>query len=321
MEPLIILISVLVCAAVLAIMGAIRMGLSGDRHLDTRMNLYLGAGFDPNVLPEHVTDKDNGAIADRLNAAIDKVDYAESIRRNLARADVPLMVSEYVLLKIAATLLPTAIVLLVTRSFLAAPPIALLGFFAPSVWLRMRQQRRQYLFAEQMPEMLSTIVGSLRGGFSLAQSIGNVATETPAPMGVEMRRVMQELQLGLSLSDALGNLAKRMGSEDLDMLVTVLRIHTRIGGNLTVVLESINTTIRERTRLQREIRVITSHQRYASYVLGLLPVILMLILLSINPVYMLKLFQPGPFLVVPIGAVILNIAGFVVIQRIVDIKV
>jgi len=140
-------------------------------------------------------------------------------------------------------------------------------------------------------------------------------------MGIEMRRVMQEVQLGLSVGDALSNLAKRMDSQDLDLLVSVLRIHARIGGNLTTVLENISSTIRERTRLEREIRVITAQQRFASYVLGLLPVILALILMSINPNYMLKLFDPGPLLLIPIMAVVFNIAGFLVIQKIVDIKV
>ncbi len=247
--------------------------------------------------------------------------HNEGLRRKLARADVPLTVPEYVLLKIAATLLPAAIALVVSRSLLAVPPLALIGFFAPTLWLQLRQRRRQRLFSDQLPEMLATLIGSLRGGFSLVQSLGNVANEAPAPMSTEMRRVMQEVQLGLSIGDALGNLARRMASDDLDLVVSVLRIHARIGGNLTTVLENINATIRERTRLHREIRVITAQQRYAAYVLGLLPVVLGLILLTINPDYLLQLFQPGPILIIPVAAAILNVIGFLVIMRVVDIKV
>lgn len=140
-------------------------------------------------------------------------------------------------------------------------------------------------------------------------------------MSTEMRRVMQEVQLGLSIGDALGNLVRRMASDDFDLVVAVLRIHARIGGNLTTVLENINTTIRERTRLHREIRVITAQQRYAAYVLGLLPVVLELILLTINPDYLMQLFQPRPTLIIPIAAAILNVIGFLVIMRVVDIKV
>jgi tight adherence protein B len=321
MDPLLILSATLAGSATLAIILAVGSYLSQDRRLDTRMELYLGAGLDPNALPEHVNDSDDGQFADRLNTAINKVGFAEGVRRNLARADVPLTVPEYFLLKIAAMLLPAAIAIILTRSLLAAPVIALIGFFLPTLWIRRRQRRRQLLFAEQLPDMLATLISSLRGGFSLPQSLGNVANEAPAPMGTEMRRVMQEVQLGLAIGDALSNLARRMESEDLDLLVAVMRINARIGGNLTTVLENISTTIRERSRLQREIRVITSQQRFASYVLGLLPVILGLILMTINPDYMMKLFVPGPILIIPIVAVIFNIAGFIVIQKVVDIKV
>jgi tight adherence protein B len=320
MDPLLILAAALAGGATLAILLAVGSYLRLDRRLGTRMELYLGAGIDPDSLPQHVGDDEN-EIAERLNSALSKGGFAEGVRRGLARADVPLTVPEYVLLKVAAALLPTAIVIILTRSLLAAPLIALIGFFLPTIWLRQRQRRRQRLFAEQLPEMLTTLIGSLRGGFSLAQSLGNVANEAPAPMGAEMRRVMQEIQLGLAIGDALSNLAKRMDSDDLDLLVAVMRINARIGGNLTTVLENISTTIRERSRLQREIRVITSQQRFASYVLGLLPVILGMILMTINPDYMMKLFAPGPTLIIPVVAVILNIMGFMVIQKVVDIKV
>jgi tight adherence protein B len=306
-----------VFAAILAVGSMLRV----DRRIDTRIDAYLGAGFNPDEMPSHVGDPSKSEIADRLNERLNRVGVAEGIRRGLARADVPLTVPEYMLLKVAATLLPAALALIITRSALAVPFLALLGFYLPTFWLRSRQRKRQRLFGEQLPEMLSTVIGSLRGGFSLPQALGNVAKEAPAPMSTEMRRVMQEVQLGLAVGDALSNLAKRMDSEDLDLLVSVLRIHARIGGNLTTVLENISTTIRERTRLQREIRVITSQQRYASYVLGLLPVILGLILMTINPDYMMKLFQPGPILLIPVIAVIFNLAGFLVIQKIVDIKV
>lgn len=321
MDITLITVAALAGVAVFAIILALGSYLRVDRRLGSRMDVYLGAGFDPDVLPTHVSDPSKSELAERLNERLNNVGFAEGIRRNLARADVPLTVPEYMLLKVAAMLLPAAAVLMFTGTFLALPFVAAIGFFVPSFWLRGRQRKRQRLFNEQLPEMLATVIGSLRGGFSMPQSLDNVARESPAPMSIEMRRVMQEVQLGLSVGDALANLAKRMDSQDLDLLVSVLRIHARIGGNLTVVLENISTTIRERSRLQREIRVITSQQRYASYVLGLLPVILGLILMTLNPEYMLQLFQPGLRLVIPLGAVILNLAGFLVIQKIVDIKV
>jgi tight adherence protein B len=321
MDSTLLIAAALAGGAIFTTILAVGSLLRVDRRLDARMGAYLGAGFNPDEVVAHVNDPSKSEIAERLNERLNRVGMAEGIRRGLARADVPLTVPEYILLKVAATLLPAAMVLFFTRSALAVPVVALIGLYLPTLWLRGRQRKRQRLFGEQLPEMLNTVIGSLRGGFSMAQSLSNVAREAPSPMGIEMRRVMQEVQLGLGVGDALGNLARRMDSQDLDLLVSVLRIHARIGGNLTTVLENINSTIRERSRLQREIRVITSQQRYASYVLGLLPVIVCLILMTINPDYMMKLFQPGMMLAIPITAVVFNLAGFLVIQKIVDIKV
>jgi tight adherence protein B len=317
-----ILVAVLVALGVLALVLAAGSYLGGDRSIRGRLTTYLSAGEHVAELPAHVSDAaDESAIAGRLNDALSNAGFAERIARELARANVPLTVSEYVLIKVAATLLPVAITLLITRSLLLAPAIALIGFLAPTLWVRQRRRARSRSFEEQLPETLAAITSSLRGGFSLVQSLGNVGREAPEPTGMELRRVVQETQLGLSINNALANMALRMESQDLELVVSVLKIHTRVGGNLTGVLENISTTVRERIRLRREIRVITAQQRYASYVLGLLPVILGVILMGINPDYMLKLFQPGWTLAIPITAVVLNIMGFLFIRKIVDIKI
>ena len=321
MIPL-ILSAVLSGTAVLAIMMTIGSFLSDERRIGTRMQTYLGSTPLIVEVPAHSSDVEKQSeLAERLNRTLSSANFAERIKRDLVRANLPLTVPEYILLKLAAMLLPAAVVLLITRSLINIPIIALIGFFLPTLWVRQRQRRRSRLFEEQLPGTLATLISSLQAGFSLVQSLTNVAREAPEPTNAEIRRVVQEVQLGLSVSDALTNVAQRMESQDLELIVSVLKIHSRIGGNLTDVLQNISTTIRERTRLQREIRVITAQQRYASYVLALLPVILSLILMMINPEYMMKLFRPGWLLCIPFGCVILNIIGFFVIRRIVDIKI
>jgi tight adherence protein B len=125
----------------------------------------------------------------------------------------------------------------------------------------------------------------------------------------------------LSLTQSLDNLVLRMESEDLDLVVTAIKIHSRVGGNLTTILDNISTTIRERAKLRREVRVITSMQRISSYIIGFLPVGLALVIFTINPKYIMKLFEPGWTLCIPIGAVFFWVVGFLIIQKIVDIKV
>lgn len=313
--------ALLIGLAVLAMLVWVGSLFNGRRGIDSRLSVFVSSTGNVIEMPAHVSDERPNQLTERLNERLAGLGSSDNIRRNLARADVPLTVAEYILVKMAAMLLPSALVVLVTRSVVALPVIALIGFFAPTLWLRQRQRKRSKLFADQLPGMLNTIIGSLRGGFSLSQSLTNVPREAPDPTAQEMRRVVQEIQLGLSIDTALTNLAHRMESEDLELLVTVLKIHGRVGGNLTVVLENISTTIMERTRLRREINVITSQQRYASYVLGLLPVGLGLLLLTINPDYIMRLFEPGWTLCIPLFAVIMNVLGFLAIQKIVDIKI
>jgi tight adherence protein B len=308
--------ALLTTLAVLTVLIALRSLLARDT-MSSRLDTFLSADLGT-AGQETVSDPQ---FAQKLNEAINRQNFAEQIARDLAQANLPLTVPEYLLIRIAVPLLLSLVALLVWRTVFVLPIALLVGFVVPIFWMRSRRRRRNRDFNEQLSETLTMIAGSLRGGFSLIQSVSNASKESQEPTKSELRRVTQEIQLGLSLSQALENLVKRVESEDLDLVVTAIKIHARVGGNLTNILENISTTIRERTKLKREIRVITSMQRLSSYIIGILPFALALIIFSINPQYMLRLFEPGWTLCIPIGAVVTSVAGFIIIQRIVDIKV
>jgi tight adherence protein B len=307
--------ALLTMLAVMTVLIAVRMLMAGDR-VTSRLDTFLGDPFAANQA--NVADPQ---LAQKLNEAINRQGFAERVARDLSQANLPLTVPEYLLLRAAVPLLLALIGLFVWRTVYVLPAALALGLIAPIFWMRMRRKRRNRDFNEQLSETLTMLSGSLRGGFSLVQSLANAAKESQEPTKSELRRVTQEIQLGLSLSQALENVVKRVESDDLDLVVTAIKIHSRVGGNLTTILENISTTIRERTKLRREIRVITSMTRLSSYVIGLLPFALGAIIFSINPPYMARLFQPGLTLCIPIGAFISSVAGFIIIQRIVDIKI
>lgn len=284
--------------------------------VDSRLNTYLQPNAAAEVLPI-----DQPQLAQRLNDAINKQGFSEKVSLSLEQANLKLTVPEYVLMRIAVPLLFALAGLLSSHSSIGMLFALLLGVFVPGLWIRSRRKRRNQEFNDQLAETLSMLVSSLRGGFSLVQSLANTTKEAPEPTKSELRRVTQEIQLGVSLAQALDNLVLRIESEDLDLVVTSIKINARVGGNLTTILETIGTTIRERSKLRREVRVITSMQRISSYVIGLLPVGLAAIIFTINPTYMMRLFQPNIYLCIPIGAAISALLGFIVIQRIIDIKV
>jgi tight adherence protein B len=309
----------LVALAILTILFALRGLLARDANVDVRLTTYLNTGsVAEGEAPQALIESQ---FAERLNEVIKRQSFAERIERDLAQANLPLTVSEYLLLRVGVALLMTILAIVVWRSVLMIPLALIVGFVLPIFWLRARRKKRNRDFNDQLAETLALIATSMRGGFSLIQSIANVSRDSQEPTKSELRRVGQEVQLGLSVPQALDNLVVRMESEDLDLVVTAIKIHARVGGNLTTILENISSTIRERAKLRREVRVITSMQRISSYVIGFLPFGLGLIIFTINPTYMARLFQPGWTLCIPIGAVFFAVVGFVVIQRIVDIKV
>jgi tight adherence protein B len=303
--------------AVLTVVYGVRSMLSRDANVDARMTTYVNT---------EIADAQSAAVfdsqfAEKLNDVIKRQSFAERIEQDLAQANLLLTVPEYLLIRLAVPLVLSIIALLLWRSILLVPFALALGYVLPILWLRQRRRKRNRDFNDQLGETLSLTAASMRGGFSLVQSLANVSKDSQEPTKSELRRVGQEIQLGLSLTQSLDNLVLRMESEDLDLVVTAIKIHSRVGGNLTTILDNISTTVRERAKLRREVRVITSMQRVSSYIIGFLPVGLALIIFTINPKYIMKLFEPGWTLCIPIGAVFFWIVGFMIIRKIVDIKV
>jgi tight adherence protein B len=303
--------------AILAIVFAASKMLARDANVDERLNTYLGNQTD-DVGGSSFLD---AQFTEKLNEVIKRQSFAQRIEHDLAQANVPLTVPEYVLLRAGIPLVLAIAALLIWRSIYPVPLVAGLGYMLPILWVRGRRKRRNRNFNEQLADTLALVSASMRAGFSLVQSLGNVSRDSQEPTKSELRRVGQEIQLGLSLSQALDNLVVRMESDDLDLVVTAIKIHARVGGNLTSILEGISATIRERSKLRREVHVITSMQRISSYVIGGLPLGLALIIFSINPGYIMKLFSRGWTLCIPVGAFIFSVIGFLIIRKIVDIKV
>jgi tight adherence protein B len=313
--------AVLATLTIIALVFGLRSLTSESNPLASRLQTYLSDDVYGIDEAERVAELPSARIAERINASIGRRSFAQEIARQLEQANLPLKVPEWVLLRIAIPLGLSLGGLLFWRSLLVLPIAAIIGLVAPVFWLNSMRNRRSTLFGDQLAETLTMICGALRGGFSLAQALTMVAKEAREPTRSELERVTQEVRLGLSLSDALDNLVARLKSTDLELVVSAIKINGRVGGNLTEILDSISVTIREREKLRREVKVITSMQRMSAYIIGAMPPGLALMLFMINPGYIKKLFQPGITLCIPIIALVFSVVGFLVIQKIADIKV
>jgi len=269
-----------------------------------------------------------------LSRVIERQDLTTRLSTEIARADLKLKPAEFILMWIASpfVFVGAAFVLSVVIKGLGNPVvlfvIALIGLWFPRFYLKRRQAKRLSSFNEQLPDTITLLANSLRAGSSFLQGIELVTREARPPISQEFERVVREMQLGMALQPALNNLVRRVASEDLELMVTAINIQAQVGGNLATVLDSIAYTIRERVRIQGEIKTLTAMQRYSGYVITGLPVGLGAILFVISPSYMGPMFErPPEAFGIPLGIVFFAVGlfsmamGYLLIRRIVDIKV
>ena len=289
---------------------------SGD--LEQRIEEWVsGEGWEDGDL----AGEEVASFLGRMEESVGQRDFATSIREDLARADLNLTVTEYLLLRVGLVLIFVVAGYAIQQILLVPIIMGVVGLFLPTVYVRSRQGQRLKKFDGQLPDVLDHLQGSLRAGYGLLQAVEWVSRQLPNPAGAEFDRVIREVQLGRGLMEAFDSMVRRIPSDDLALIVTAIKIQHEVGGSLAEILETVAHTIRERVRIMREINVLTSQQRYSGYVLMLMPIGLAIFLIFIKPEYEMRLFEPGPTLCIPIGAAVLMIAGYFIMRRIVDIEV
>jgi tight adherence protein B len=269
-----------------------------------------------------------------LNRVVERRDWATNMAVELARADLRLKPSEFLVIRVAALVgVPLMMMLLSPVVPSLGNPLLWLvgvgaGFFLPRLWLNRRKSQRLKAFNGALADTITLLANSLRAGSSFLQSIELVVRESQPPISTEFGRVIREVNLGLSLEQALANMNRRVRSDDLDLMTTAIIIQSQVGGNLAEILDSIAFTIRERVRIKGEIRTLTAQGRLSGYVVGFLPIGLAGILSVISPKFMEPMVTAPPDLAgIPLGLFILTagavmmVMGFVLIRRIVDIEV
>lgn len=251
--------------------------------------------------------------------------WAERTRSQLERAGLALKIHEYVALRALTGLIAFLVVLALgggNALFLLLGVLAGVGgLMLPPFYVRTRISRQVRKFNSQLEEMITMVSNSLRAGFGLLQAFDLAAEQLQPPISTELNRLLRDIRVGATLEDALEAMSKRVGSYDLDVIITAILIQRSVGSNLAEVLEKVAYTIRERVRLKGEINTLTSQKKLSGLVVGLLPPAIMLIIMAMSFEYMEPLFTTGTGRVLLAIAVGLDIAGIVAIRRIVTIEI
>jgi len=261
---------------------------------------------------------------DALNNVLEDRSFGKKWRVQLARANLKLTVGEFAVLHVLAMMgaFVAGYFVVFRGDLIFSIVMAFVGFFLPRIYVSRVISKRLIDFETQLPDTLGLWVNALRSGYSVMQSMEAVAKDAPEPTRTEFRRVVQEVQLGIDMSDALAHLLERVESADLDLVVTAVNIQREVGGNLAEILEVISGTIRERIKLKGEIRVLTSQGRITGYLISFLPIALAIFLNMVNPGYVGQLFENRMCGWPMLGAGLALIGmGTAIIQKIIDIEI
>lgn len=316
-----------VIALIILIAGVISIRAERKDELEERLGRYTD--FDTVIeIPEEELDQkrsdEPSALTQTLDGLLMQRGFGQKWKASLSKADLKLTVAEYFALHIISTVgfFVVGTFVLFHGDVILGVIAGVVGFFAPRIYVSRKQNKRLIDFEEQLPDTISLWVNSLRSGYSVLQAMEAIAKESPEPSATEFRRVVQEVQLGISMEDALEHMLDRLVSDDLDLIVTAVNIQREVGGNLAEILDVIGHTIRERIKLKGEIRVLTSQGRYTGWFISFLPVGLSLLLMVLNPEYMGGMFNNRmcgwPMLGIALGLIG---AGAAAISRIVDIDI
>jgi tight adherence protein B len=199
--------------------------------------------------------------------------------------------------------------------------VVLLGVVGPFIYLSVRASRRQAKFDEQLPSTLQLLAGALQAGHSLQQAVDTVVHEAGDPIAGEFHRVLTEARLGRPLEEALEAMARRTRSVDFEWTVMAIRLQRQVGGNLAEVLRTVSQTIRDRYSLKRQIKALSAEGRLSSIILSVLPLLLFMALLILNPVFLRPLFTTSIGLMMMGGSVVLMLFGVFWLKKITEIKV
>lgn len=256
-----------------------------------------------------------------LNRWLLKLELAPRLRLLLYQADLKWTAGTLLLASMICFVIPAYLIYLRTEALIFSLLIGLLLGSTPFVYVFHRRTQRFNKFEQGLPETLDLMVSALRAGHSFISALDLAASESPDPIGKELRICFDEQNYGLELKTAMSNLTTRVPLQDLKIVITAILIQRESGGNLAEVFDKAAYVIRERFRLKREVRTYTAQGRLTGWILSFLPVVLGLGLYLINPANMSLLWTRPVGIKLLYTSGVMTIVGSLIIRKIVRMDV
>jgi len=239
----------------------------------------------------------------------------------LQQAAIRMKVARFLMTVAGAAFVGWVVTLLLNTGFILSLVVAALAGAAPFMVASQKRQRRFKKFEEQFPDAIDLLARAVRAGHAFTTAFSLIGNEMADPIAEEFRTTFSQQNLGLPFRDAFANLTVRAPLPDVQIFVTALQIQRESGGNLGEILDNLSAVIRERFKILREVRSITAEARLSMYALTVMPFGAGLMMYLANPGYIAPLFTD------PLGhqmlaiAGVMQLAGYLIIRKIVKIKV
>lgn len=256
-----------------------------------------------------------------LDNLLRRSERVSNFQTMLAQADLKLRAGNMLFLSLG-TGVATGFILLVASGFKTLALVgALVGALMPYSYASFRRSRRFQKFEELFPQAIDTLARAVRAGHALTTALELISNEVGEPVASEFRKLFEEQKFGLPMRDALINLTERMPLVDVKFFVTAVMLQRETGGNLAEILDNLSYVIRERFKIQRQVRVFTAQGRLTMMLLMMLPPIIVLTMLVMNPSFIKPLFTDPLGHGLLVGGITLQTIGYFVIRRIIQIQV
>lgn len=254
-----------------------------------------------------------------VNVLLSNIEIGHRIDVLLERANLDFTVSVFMLLSVCSGVVVYLVLTLLNQVFFVALLGGLMALCAPYFYAAYLARKRMRRFLEQLPDGLDMMAQSLQAGMGLTQSLSYMCKEMPDPVGTEFSIFMEEMNLGLPVADALMTFQRRIPFQEMRLLSTALLVNREVGGSLAELLNRLADVIRERFRIERQIKTLTAQNRLSAWVVSSMPPLLAIFMFLMGPDTFGQMLSEPLGQMMLITALVLEVIGIFVFRRLIRV--
>jgi tight adherence protein B len=257
-----------------------------------------------------------------LDNLLRRSERVSAIQEKLSQAGMKMRAGNFLGVCFVVGLVSGALMLVLSKNnWAVAWASIVIGFVLPYAFVSYRRNRRFEKFEELFPEAIDTLARAVRAGHAFTTALELISNEVAEPVCSEFRQLYEEQKFGMPVRDALMNLTARMPLVDVKFFVTAVMLQRETGGNLAEILDNLSYVIRERFKIQRQVRVYTAQGRLTMALLMGMPPIIVVTMLMLNPGFIQPLFSDPIGHTLLVAGITLQTVGYFVIRKIIRIQV